>query len=130
MPSASAAPAAGSAPSVTADASAPRGIRNNNPLNIEDGPFAQSQPGYTGTDGRFATFAAPEHGVAAANALLDTYQNKHGLNTVSGIVNRWAPTSDGNNTTAYASDVSGRMGIGPNDPIPPEMRPQLIAAMA
>jgi hypothetical protein len=130
MPSASAAPAAGSAPSVTADASAPRGIRNNNPLNIEDGPFAQSQPGYTGTDGRFATFAAPEHGVAAANALLDSYQKNHGLNTVSGIVNRWAPQGPENDTGAYSTDVAGRMGIGPDDPISPEMRPQLIAAMA
>lgn len=109
---------------------APRGIRNNNALNIEDGPFARSQPGYAGSDGRFARFATPEQGAAAANALLDSYQNNHGLNTVAGIVGRWAPSSDGNNVSAYASDVAGRLGIDPNAPIPPEMRPALIAAMA
>ena len=54
----------------TSDASAPRGIRNNNPLNIEDGDFARSQPGYVGSDGRFAQFQTPQHGVAAADSLL------------------------------------------------------------
>lgn len=123
----SAAPAAAPA-AVTADASAPRGIRNNNPLNIEDGPFAKSQPGYVGSDGRFAQFQTPDHGVAAANALLDSY-GKRGLNSVSGIVGRWAPTSDGNNVSAYASDVANRLGIDPNAPLTPQQRPALIAAM-
>jgi len=122
----------GTPPAVAAinRAIAPRGIRNNNPLNIEDGPFAKSQPGYAGSDGRFARFQTPEQGAAAADALLNTYQSKHGLNTVAGIVGRWAPASDGNNVSAYASDVATRLGIDPNAPIPPEMRPQLIAAMA
>jgi hypothetical protein len=109
---------------------APRGIRNNNPLNIEDGPFTKSQPGYAGSDGRFAKFQTPEHGVAAANALLDTYGQKHGLNTVAGIVGRWAPAGDGNNVSAYAADVAGKLGIDPNAPVPPELRPQLVSAMA
>lgn len=116
-------------PGVATDSSAPRGIRNNNPLNIEDGDFAKSQPGYAGSDGRFAKFASPDHGVAAADSLLNTYQTKHGLNTINGIVNRWAPTSDGNNTSAYAADVAKQLGIDPNAPIPPEKRQQLIAAM-
>lgn len=129
----------GGAPSQVADAGPvaainaaiqPRGIRNNNALNIEDGPFAKSQAGYAGSDGRFAKFATPEHGVAAAGALLDSYDKNHGLNTVAGIVNRWAPPTDGNNTMAYASDVAGKLGIDPNAPVPPELRPQLIAAMA
>lgn len=118
------------APTMVADASAPRGIRNNNPLNIEAGDFTKGQPGFAGSDGRFAKFETPEHGVAAASKLLDVYEQKHGLNTVAGIVNRWAPPSDGNNTMAYAADVAGRLGIDPNAPVPKEMRPQLIAAMA
>lgn len=117
------------APSAVA-ANAPRGIRNNNPLNIEAGDFTKSQPGFAGSDGRFAKFETPEHGIAAAHKLLDIYDQKHGINTVAGIVNRWAPPSDGNNTMAYAADVAGRMGIDPNAPLPKEMRPQLIAAMA
>jgi hypothetical protein len=118
------------APAATADASAPRGIRNNNPLNIEDGQFARGQPGYAGSDGRFAKFETPEHGVSAADKLLNSYQANQGLNTINGIVGRWAPSTDGNNTKAYAAHVAAQMGIGPDDPIPPAMRPQLIAAMA
>jgi hypothetical protein len=36
--------------------SAPRGIRNNNPLNLETSSFTQHQPGFTGSDGRFGQF--------------------------------------------------------------------------
>lgn len=131
------APAALAAPAPMPDAVAaidratqPRGIRNNNPLNIEAGDFTKGQPGFAGSDGRFARFETPEHGVAAANRLLDIYEQKHGLNTVAGIIGRWAPTADGNNVSAYAANVAGRLGIDPNAPVPKEMRPQLIAAMA
>lgn len=111
-----------------ADVSLPRGLRNNNPLNIEEGAFTQGQPGFSGSDGRFAKFQTPEQGIGAANALLDSY-GRRGLNTPAGIVNRWAPSADGNNTPAYAMAIAKQLGIGPNDAIPPEMRPQLIAAM-
>jgi hypothetical protein len=116
-------------PAMQPDMSQPRGIRNNNPLNIEAGNFTQGQPGFAGSDGRFAKFASMDQGVGAANKLLDVYQNKHGLNTVAGIVGRWAPSSDGNNVSSYAANVSKQLGIDPNAPIPPEMRQQLIAAM-
>ena len=68
----------------------PRGIRNNNPLNIELGDqwqgLAASQ-----TDGRFAQFQAPEYGFRAAAKVLNTYQNKHGLTTPRQMISRWAP---------------------------------------
>lgn len=108
----------------------PRGLRNNNPLNIENGSFTQGQPGYAGDDGRFAKFASMDQGVGAANKLLDTYKNKYGLDTAAGIVGRWAPTSDGNNVSAYAGNIAKALGIDPNSPIPPEMRDKLVAAMA
>lgn len=108
----------------------PRGIRNNNPLNIEDGRFARSMPGYTGGDGRFATFENPNQGTQAAGNLLDTYQSKYGLNTVRGIVNRWAPSAEAaNNTGGYVASVAGRLGIDPDQPLTPAQRPALIAAM-
>ena len=113
----------------TVDSALPRGIRNNNPLNIEAGNFTSGIPGYAGSDGRFAKFESPDGGITAANKLLDVYRDKHGLNTVAGIIGRWAPTSDGNNVSAYAANVSRQLGIDPTAPIPPEMRPQLIAAM-
>lgn len=116
-------------PSAAPQGNTPRGLRNNNPLNIEAGDFTQNQPGYTGSDGRFAQFASMDHGISAANSLLDTYQNKYGLNTVGGIINRWAPPGE-NDSRGYAASVAGRMGISPDQPLTPAQRPALIAAMA
>lgn len=131
-PSAGAAPmgqaAASEMPSAS-DASMPRGYRNMNPGNIEDGPFARSQPGYAGSDGRFAKFAAMENGTGAMDALLSSYE-KRGINTPASIVNRWAPASDGNNVSAYAQNIAKQLGIDPTMPVPPEKRQALIAAMA
>lgn len=95
-----------------------RGLRNDNPANISDGTFAQSQPGYTGPEaqGRFATFGSEQAGLNAAAALIGRYGSE-GINTISGIVNKWAPSSDGNNTAAYTSFVASKLGINPNRPL-------------
>ena len=46
----------------------------------------------------------------AVNLL--TYQRQHGLDTVKGILNRWAPPSE-NDTGAYVQTVS-RAGVAPD----------------
>lgn len=74
-----------------------RNWRNNNPGNIEYGPFARAH-GATGSDGRFAKFPTMEAGYAAADALMKS-SSYQGL-TISQAVARWAPTSE-NNTGAY-----------------------------
>ena len=108
---------------------APRSVRNGNPGNIEDGPFARSQPGYQGGDGRFARFA-PGAGAQAQTALLQSYVRR-GFNTPAKIINRWAPAGDGNNNpTAYAQTVAQALGIGVNDPVRPDQIPALAAAIA
>jgi hypothetical protein len=94
-------------------AAAPRNERNHNPGNIEDGTFAQSLPGYAGTDGRFAKFDSPEAGAKAQVALLGSY-GKRGINTVSGIINRWAPPSDNNPTDDYVKFVADKVGVKPD----------------
>jgi hypothetical protein len=114
------------------DMSQPRGLRNNNPLNIEAGQFTQSMPGFKGSDGRFAVFESPEQGIAAADALLMRY-GMQGRNTPAKIIEKWAPAGDGNNVSAYAGSVAKALGIGPNDPIPmedPAARRALIDAMS
>jgi len=94
------------------------------------GPFASAN-GAIGSDGRLAIFPTPEAGFTAMSKLLDSYQNKHGLNTVAGILNRWAPPNvDNNSTGAYTQFVASRLGIDPNQPIPPDKRNELMQAMA
>ena len=102
------------APRVTAhgNSSAARGLRNNNPGNIEAG--SNSWDGLAGSDGRFAKFVTPEHGIRALGKNLLSYQ-RQGYDTVSEIVNRWAPASDGNNTEAYIAALCKKLNVTPND---------------
>ena len=68
----------------------PRGIRNHNPGNLEKGDPWQGLADDQSADPRFAVFEAPEWGIRAIARLLITYRDKHGVNTVNGVVNRWA----------------------------------------
>ncbi|WP_316419357.1 hypothetical protein [Klebsiella pneumoniae] len=104
---------------------AARGLRNNNPGNIEAG--SNPWEGQTGSDGRFATFATPEHGIRALGKNLLSYQ-RQGYDTVSEIVNRWAPASDGNNTDAYIKALCSALGVGANDPLDVS-NPKTLAAL-
>ena len=82
----------------------PRGIRNNNPGNIRLGDpwqgLAKAQ-----TDGAFCQFSAPTYGIRALCRVLITYQDKHGLRSIRGIISRWAPPNE-NNTGAYVEAVA------------------------
>lgn len=90
-----------------------RGERLNNPLNIEKGEkwqgLASDQP-----DSRFAKFSNPVYGIRAAVKLIMTYRNKYGLDTISKIINRWAPSNE-NNTVSYINTVSTLSGVGANE---------------
>lgn len=118
----------------TADANAPRGLRNNNPLNLR--PLPQGQwNGQTGTDSAgYATFASPQDGWNAAHQNLISYATHHGINTVQGVIGRWAPAgADGNDPAAYAATVSKALGVDPTAPINLQdagTREKLLSAMA
>ncbi|MGI6903781.1 MULTISPECIES: hypothetical protein [Leclercia] len=100
-----------SGPAWRAPGAGVRGIRNNNPGNLE-ASWAFSWLGQNGTDGRFATFATPEHGIRALGVNLLSYQRR-GLDTISKIISRWAPPQDNNDTTAYIQNVSQALGVSP-----------------
>jgi hypothetical protein len=109
----------------------PRGLRNNNPGNIEDGKYAQSLPGYIGSDGRFAVFDSMDAGAHAMQRLLSGYGRK-GLKTVEGVINRWAPPTE-NDTGAYANTVAAHLGVKATDDIDlndPATLAKLSSAMA
>ncbi|ELF3953060.1 structural protein [Salmonella enterica] len=96
---------------------APRGIRNNNPGNIRWGDDWQglvAKP--RRTDKAFCQFTTPEYGIRAMIIILRNYQRRHGLNTVTGIINRWAPSSE-NNTQAYINSVAQATGVAPDKPV-------------
>ena len=95
----------------------PRGIRNNNPGNIEkryksDGSLVNKWQGRTddpvngqdAVDSRFETFVSPKWGIRALAVLLINYYDKHGIDTIESIIHRWAPPNE-NNTDAYVNAV-------------------------
>ncbi|KRW62322.1 hypothetical protein [Pseudomonas sp. TTU2014-080ASC] len=97
----------------------PRGIRNNNPGNIDYNPVNdwRGQLAHVPTiEPRFCRFDSPQNGIRALGKLLLNYQRKHGLKTVRQIVNRWAPPKE-NDTGAYVSQVAKALGIDPDAPI-------------
>lgn len=90
----------------------PRGVRNNNPLNIRY-VKANKWLGRVSrkSDQDFEEFKSMEYGYRAAFVLLHKYILLYNLHTILDIVSRWAPQSDGNNTIAYANTVSQKTGI-------------------
>ncbi len=103
----------------------PRGIRNNNPLNIRksaDKWQGQINANVNDNDNNsslkgesdFCQFYTMEYGWRAAFVILcKTYYGKYKLRTIRDIVSRWAPAKE-NNTPAYIRHVSDYTGIGPD----------------
>lgn len=101
------------------DKKLPLGVRNNNPLNIRPGnPFeGLADPP---TNGGFSVFIHNKWGFRAAAKILITYFDKYGLNTVRGIVSRWAPEADNNNVDAYVHSVCLTTGWDADEVIQPK----------
>lgn len=91
-----------------------RGIRNNNPGNLDYVPMwaKQGATRETGNNGRFAAFATPEEGLRALAVQLKRYANA-GEDSVYKIIKKYAPETE-NNTIAYMNAVARRMGTGIN----------------
>lgn len=94
----------------------PRGIRNNNPLNIRYNP-RNNWVGQTGNDGQFCVFSASKYGIRAAVKILQKYAGNDGKITIFEIINKWAPRTDGNNTEMYIEKVCHAMCLRETDTI-------------
>jgi hypothetical protein len=84
-----------------------RNWRNNNPGNIEYGPFAIKY-GAIGSDGRFAIFPSEEQGRMAQDALLKS-KNYANL-SLSDAIKRYAPSNE-NDPKSYANQIMKSTGI-------------------
>lgn len=92
----------------------PRGIRNNNPLNIRVGNDWKGER-HNAKDKSFEEFTSMEFGIRAGFIILRKYiTGYNGLtqkfNTIEKMISRWAPANE-NNTAAYISQVSKLSGI-------------------
>lgn len=105
-----------------------RGIRNNNPGNIDYSVHNDwlGQVGIEeGAKPRFARFSAPEYGIRAICKLLQSYAARHGANTIETVVARYAPAHE-NKTDRYIENVSKWSGIPANAPFNPRSEETLM----
>lgn len=100
------------------------------------GNFPVNNPGALRVPGstKFQSFASPQEGIQAQQALLGRYMGR-GLRNVSSIVETYAPRQSrgGDNSDAqvngYIGYVSRRLGVNPQDALSPTLLPKLAQAM-
>lgn len=94
------------------------GIRLNNPGNVRYNP-RETWLGQIGHEGGFIRFDSPQNGVRACARTFNTYFNTEAykINTIRGMITRYAPPEDGNDTEGYIRFVSELTKIPADKPI-------------
>ena len=90
------------------DQKQPRGIRNNNPLNIRKGNNWKGEKAVQ-DDPAFEQFESMEYGIRAALKLIRNHVSGYGgkrrpANTIRKLITVWAPPTE-NKTSAYIDTV-------------------------
>lgn len=105
----------------------PRGIRNNNPLNIRHAADRWQGASEIQHDKSFVQFERMAYGYRAAWKVLQTYYRhfctKHEAFSVENIIQRWAPPSE-NDTGAYLRQVLLLTGLGGRERLLPPENPK------
>lgn len=106
-----------------------RGLRNNNPGNLEKTGTPWQGQILPGQDERFCQFESMVMGCRALMKTLVTYHKVHHLDTVRQIITRWAPPNE-NNTTGYMKHVGSAIGEDIDETIPFDADPSYYLAIA
>lgn len=109
----------------------PRGLRNNNPLNIRIGNTWLGERSCP-TDPEFEEFVSIAYGYRAAFCILRRYIRRYHKDTIRAIVTTWAPPVE-NHTTKYIDFVAKAVGIAPDTHLLYEDRDtmtRVVAAMS
>ena len=107
-------------------------MRNCNPMNIRistDKFLGEIQPS---TDKQFKQFKSNAYGYRAGFRILLTYITRYHINTLRGMLHRFAPMSE-NATDKYIETVSKRAAVDPDEVIrtvDKEMLIRIVAAMS
>lgn len=104
----------------------PRGIRNNNPGNLN----YVGQRGATlegGEKGRFAKWQTAREGLQALANQLRLYSDR-GLDSIRKVINTYSPSSE-NDTESYINQLAAFMGIDPDDTFDVKTDPAALAML-
>lgn len=88
----------------------------NNPGNLERSSGVKWQGEFSCNEPRFACFESMPYGYRAMFILLRNYIEDFQANTITKIINRWAPPSE-NDTQGYINFVSSKSGVSANQVI-------------
>ena len=102
-----------------------RGIDNCNPGNIRLSKVFYRGEVQPSQDAAFKQFSSMEWGYRAMFVLLDTYARRYGLNTIRGMISRYAPPSE-NNTEAYIAAVCEWTGIAADEVLDTRSRRDMV----
>jgi len=107
-------PLKGGATMPTKPRSGVRGIRNHNPFNLRPGSPWRGLADPSVDEGNYLVFKDAASGLRAGFINLRNQQIRHDLRTIRGIITKYAPEADNNNTTAYINAVARSLGVGPD----------------
>lgn len=110
--------------------SLPRGIRNKNPGNIRKSGDQWKGLDSPADDGAFFRFESSHYGLRALARILINYRARYGIETIRGVIERYAPDVE-NNTESYIASVSKHTGVPADkrlvlDAFLPELIPAII----
>ena len=101
------------------------GYRANNPMDVTSDPTTLKNDPWVGQVGVvyssdsshcFAVFDSVANGVRCGAHVVLGYQKNDGINTLQGLVDRFAPSSD-NNPSDYAAELADYVGRGKDESI-------------
>ena len=108
----------------------PRGLRNNNPLNIRHSASRWQGARVEQTDKAFVQFTSMAMGYRAAWRILETYykhfETEHRPFTPRNIILRWAPPNE-NDSEAYLRRVCRLTNLAGNEAL---VRPSRVSAQS
>ena len=111
----------------------PRGLRNNNPLNIRRTKTVWQGMSEQQTDRSFVQFSTPSYGYRAAWRTLFTYfyrfVSEHKPFCIATIIERWAPPTE-NDTQSYIRTVASLTGLGGNERLTTPLEPKDVGKLA
>lgn len=113
------------------DTNSPRGIRNNNPLNLRRSDSAWLGKVANCSDAHFEQFTSIVYGYRAAIVNIRTIlrrRERAGVSTrIRDLIRIWAPAKDGNNVNTYVAAVVSTSGISQFDKLCISNREQICS---